>query len=362
MRQHTRETSAAPWLALAALGALTVFLAGCGPQYSVDRLDVSLSRDAATGRGGSGGSSQPASPAKRTNGAPCGAGSECSSSNCVDGVCCENGCGGVCSRCNLPGNEGRCQPVAKDQDPDNECEPQEEASCGRTGSCDGTGACQRHPAGTMCGAPGCEIATEHAASTCDGLGMCKPGATKSCAPAVCIDQSCGAPCVLPADCQTGFYCDEGTCRIKREMAAMCTMDAQCMSGFCADGVCCGSACKDKCSACNTEGAVGTCTPHADGRDPDNECPVENTITCGNAGGCDGKGGCRFHSAGTFCAHATCTGSTLVAPSACDGKGMCKPGPKTDCGNYVCNGMVCWTACANNDQCKAGKACKISACQ
>jgi hypothetical protein len=236
-------------------------------------------------------------------------------------------------------------------------------TCGRTGSCDGAGACQFHAAGTICGTPGCEGATEHAAATCDGMGTCKPGTTKSCAPAVCIDQSCGAPCVQPTDCQTGFYCDDGTCRIKKEAAAACASDAQCMSGFCADGVCCNSACKDKCAACNIEGTVGTCTPHEEGKDPDNECPVENITTCGNAGGCNGKGACRLHPMGTFCAHPTCSGNTLSGIATCDGMGMCKAGAKSDCGNYVCNGTTsCWTACANNDQCKSGKTCKVNACQ
>jgi hypothetical protein len=353
-----------------ALGVCAAF-AACGPQHSVDRTGVSLARDGAAGgqSGGSGprgtggtGGRGPTVPPKTANGMACAGASECGSGFCVDGLCCEAACEGVCRRCNLPGNEGRCQSVTKDQDPDDECAPEPATSCGRDGVCDGAGACQHHAAGTICAPAGCDVATERAASTCDGVGSCKPGATKSCAPAVCIEQSCGAPCVAPTDCQMGFYCDEGTCRIKRDAAAVCTLDAQCASGFCADGVCCNAACKEKCSACNGEGTVGTCTPVIAGKDPDNECPVEGIITCGNAGGCDGKGACRLHAAGTFCAHPTCTGSTLVGMSTCDGNGACKAGPKTDCAPFVCNGSSCWTACANNDQCKAPRTCMINTCK
>lgn len=236
-------------------------------------------------------------------------------------------------------------------------------TCGTDGSCDGAGACQRYAVGTICRKAGCENAVERAADTCDGLGACKAGATKSCAPAVCIDESCGAPCAVHADCQTGLWCDAGTCRVKRDQAAACSMPEQCKSGFCADGVCCGTACDMNCHSCRLEGTVGTCTPVADGEDPKQQCPVENQTTCRNAGGCDGKGGCRLHAAGIFCAHATCMGSTAIGISTCDGMGTCKPGPRTDCAPYVCNGIAgCWTACANDDQCKSPRKCMVNACR
>jgi hypothetical protein len=353
--------------------ALVVSAVGCGPNSTAQRTAVDLEpaggraghAGGATGgasgaSGGSGGSTQ---PPRAINGTICAAPKDCQSGQCVDGRCCETACEGVCQACDLPGTEGRCSPVPADTDPANECEAEPATSCGRDGACNGAGACRKQAAGVMCAVGGCDVATQRAASTCDGMGTCQPGMTKSCAPAVCLGDSCGDPCAVDADCKmTGFFCASGTCRAKRDMAATCDADNQCTSGFCADGVCCATACKDKCQTCNGEGKAGTCSPIATGLDPDNECPVQGITTCGNAGGCDGKGGCRQHQAGTFCGPASCTGSTVTDINTCDGKGACKPGPKHDCSPYLCNGASCWTACSTKDQCKAGKACVVNVCE
>jgi hypothetical protein len=269
----------------------------------------------------------------------------------------------VCQACDKPGSEGQCLPVPDGQDSDNECDQQPVATCGRDGMCDGRGACRRYQMGTQCGRGGCQGATERAASTCDGNGVCQPGAAKSCAPAVCIEESCGAPCVAHTDCLTGFFCDGSTCRTKRDQAARCDMDEQCGTGHCANNVCCNTACADKCYACNLPGSVGSCTAALDGTDPKQDCPVQGILTCGNAGGCNGRGACRLHVPGTPCSiGTTCTGSTLVGPGSCDGMGKCKPGPKSDCSPFVCNATVCWTACANNDQCKPPRTCQVGTCK
>lgn len=42
------------------------------------------------------------------NGGSCMAGSQCSSTFCVDGVCCDRACDQVGDFCNLPGSEGIC--------------------------------------------------------------------------------------------------------------------------------------------------------------------------------------------------------------------------------------------------------------
>jgi hypothetical protein len=254
--------------------------------------------------------------------------------------------------------------VVEGQDPDNECAEEPVATCGRDGVCDGHGACRRHKAGAECGLGGCTGATETAASTCDGNGLCQPGAQKSCAPAVCIESSCGTACMMDSDCQTGFFCDSSTCRIKRPQAAACDNDSQCSTGHCADKVCCNTACADKCYACNLAGTVGSCTVVADGQDPQAECPVQNIFTCGNSGGCNGRGACRQHLKGTPCsAGTTCAGSTLTGQHACDGTGKCLPGPKSDCSPFSCNGgIVCWTVCATNAECKSPRVCRLNKCE
>ena len=334
----------------------------CGPASSVDRAAVSS--DAAAGTPiNPGGPRGPAVDRKGAlDGVRCVMSGECRSGRCVDGFCCDSACTGPCLACDRPEQEGRCSPVSDGQDPDNDCSEEPAASCGRDGACDGAGACRKYKMGTQCAPGSCKGATESAASTCDGKGMCQPGATKSCAPAVCIEDSCGAPCATDPDCQEGFFCDSGTCRTQRAQAAVCERAAQCATGFCADGVCCATACTEKCYSCNLAASVGSCMPAPERQDPRRECLVQPTETCGKSGGCDGRGACRLHVQGAPCGYGTCTGSTLVGPSTCDGMGACKPGPSKDCAPFVCNGMVCWNACATNDQCKSGRTCRINTCQ
>jgi hypothetical protein len=296
------------------------------------------------------------------NGVRCEVNAGCRTGQCVDGVCCESACTGTCVACNVAGSEGRCLPVPDNLDPDNECDAEPDTSCGRDGACDGKGACRKYREGIECAPRSCQVATERAASTCDGLGNCKAGATRPCAPAVCIDDVCGLGCVDDSKCTAGNFCDAGTCRSQRVQAAACDRDSQCTTGQCVDGVCCNDVCAGKCQACNNPGAVGTCTPVSDGRDPRRECLVQGVFTCGNAGGCDGQGACKLHAAGAPCGFGSCEGSTVYGPSTCDGKGQCARGPASDCDPYVCNGMSCWTACATNDQCKSGRTCNINTCR
>ena len=93
-------------------------------------------------------------------GASCGGGSECMSGDCVDGVCCENACGGTCMSCRNSAHgagEGRCRAVRSGSDPNNECA---DGTC-RTGTCNGSGACGTTPNGQS--GPGCS-----GASRCSG--------------------------------------------------------------------------------------------------------------------------------------------------------------------------------------------------
>ena len=288
---------------------------------------------------------------------------ECRLHHCADGVCCQLACDGLCQSCNQPDKRGLCLPVAAGQDPDNECADDGASSCGGDGACDGAKACRRYPAGTVCAAGGCDVATERAASLCDGNGVCVPGAIKNCDPAMCLGDHCGPPCVADADCAAGRWCDGGTCRIQIERGAPCDRGAQCSSGFCTDGVCCNTACKDACYACDQAGSAGECTAIPDGQDPGAECPVEAIGTCGNGGGCNGHGACRKHPMGTWCGYGMCLNDTQYGNSTCDGMGGCKRGPGHGCGVYTCNGnLVCWTACANDAQCAPNHHCNIHTCE
>lgn len=357
------------WIGLVV--AVGVGVPACGPSAVVDRVlteaDASMApapeRRPARPRPPNNPSGLPVDTTLSPNGIRCLANSECLSRACVDNICCESACSGVCMTCVLPGQEGRCLPVPEDQDPEEECAEQPSSSCGTDGACDGAGACRRYPAGTVCAPGGCEVATESAASVCDGQGVCQAGATKECAPAVCLGDSCGPPCMMDSDCMTGKYCDKGTCRNQQEPGSPCTRAGQCGSGFCTDGVCCNMACEGTCLACNLEGSVGSCTPVPDGRDPESECPVQAIGTCGNAGGCSGRASCRKHAPGTFCAYGSCMNGMQFANSTCDGMGNCRRGQGRSCSPYACNGnLVCWTACANNDQCAPGRRCDVHVCE
>ena len=93
--------------------------------------------------GGGGGA-----PAKLGQGSACTAGSECLSSNCIDGVCCDSACGGACQACTAvkkgSGTDGTCGVVAANLDPDNEC--------AGAATCNGAGVCQLKPSGAACSA------------------------------------------------------------------------------------------------------------------------------------------------------------------------------------------------------------------
>ena len=357
------------------LMAAALLVPACGPSQVVNRAYVEV--DAAPAVDGPMGfppSSQPPRPTNGTQpppidppGAPsgfaCTANGGCLSRNCVEGICCETACEGLCHSCDQPGSLGTCKPVPAGEDPDEECAEEPASSCGRDGACDGAGACRLRPANSVCLAGGCKDANEWAPSLCDGKGTCQAGTTKSCAPAECVGDSCAPPCATDPDCPTGRWCDNGTCRVQREQGMPCERATQCGSGFCTDGVCCNMACGATCYSCNQEGALGVCQAIPDQQDPGRECPVQGIVTCGNAGGCNGRGACRKHVMGTFCAHGGCMNRMQFGNSTCDGMGTCRRGPGRSCGNYACNGAVaCWTVCSTASECAPGRTCNVHACQ
>ena len=295
------------------------------------------------------------------NGQRCAEAGQCRSRNCVDGVCCASACTQACSVCNAAGMEGACTPVLAGEDPGNECTQDPAASCAYDGTCDGRGACRRTLAGTECTAGRCTDSTEYAAGTCDGAGTCRPGASRSCSPNLCMGSSCASTCSGDSACQAGFFCESGTCRAKRAVGAACARIQECGSGYCVDGICCNSACTQRCSSCALAAAPGTCTAAASGQDPRNECPAQAASTCGRAGGCDGAGTCRLHAAGTSCAGPSCSGSQETAGSSCNGLGSCLPGATRDCSPYLCGSGACATSCTSSAGCAAGYACSGGGC-
>jgi hypothetical protein len=168
-----------------------------------------------------------------------------------------------------------------------------------------------------CGGPICPACTN--GQSCD--------VAADCTSLWCDDGTCAA--CQAGDCAADEYCDEGICVDAKQNGDACADAFECASGFCADGVCCNMACGGVCVACDLGGSVGSCAPHADGTDPDDDCGTDS---------CNGAGLCR-----------------------CD-DGM-KSGDESDvdCGGAVCGGCADGLACLDNGDCLNG-ACIGGVCE
>ena len=157
-------------------------------------------------------------------------------------------------------------------------------------------------------------------------------------------------------CAASMVCDGVGACIKVDGQA-CTGSAECLSGYCADGVCCGTACKATCKACDVKGKAGQCTNIPD-MQPDNNA----ASPCTGNQACDGKGLCHV-----VCAGATCPTDHCVDGSCCDtactetcrscgmagSQGHCSDIPAGQTDTYpvgTCSGTQ---ACDGNGKCKLG---------
>jgi hypothetical protein len=166
------------------------------------------------------------------NGGACLIEDECLSGNCVDGVCCDSTCDGICESCNLPAVSGACTAMEAGTDPASEC--------GICQACDGSGQCGPHGIGMdpgdecglckVCGDAG-ECVTvaidEDPESECGVCQLCD--GEGSCAPIPYGDdpyEECEE--LEPESCQTTGVCNgEGACELWPE-GVMC-LDAQCVN-------------------------------------------------------------------------------------------------------------------------------------
>lgn len=103
------------------------------------------------------------------NGATCSTNGECASASCVDGVCCNSPCTGLCQACTAAkkgaGANGACGAIVAGIDPDNEC-----------------------PGADVCSAGACK---ELNGSACSAATECLSG---NCIDGVCCNTACGALC------------------------------------------------------------------------------------------------------------------------------------------------------------------------
>jgi len=246
---------------------------------------------------------------KKTTGATCTGGNQCASGNCVDGVCCNTACTASCDRCNLTGSLGTCGNAA---------------------------------AGTP-GQPACP----------DAL-VCAGGSA-----------TCPTTCASDAGCASGYFCNAGTCTLRKSNGDACSTATQCVSGFCIDGVCCNSACAGACMGCSAtvkgQGANGVCEAVRAGTDPKDSCAADSVNPCGDDGACNGSGACRKHSYGTPCGATTCVSTDTTKGRICDGIGTCVDSLGTSCAPYVCKGSACVTPCVTSDDCVTGFFCAGGTC-
>jgi len=197
------------------------------------------------------------------DGDACDQDSWCESTQCVDGVCCEDSCDGECMECDQPGHLGECRQVENQADPDDECglcsvcngagactavlegnDPlsdcaqQSAESCAQDGECDGAAACRFWPVGTLCSLQSCVVSTLHPVDECDGNGACVDSGTTACEPYKCDDAgvSCRTECSESGHCEDGYLCNGDTCEPGLGDGQACTSDNQCANGHCDEDV------------------------------------------------------------------------------------------------------------------------------
>ncbi len=237
--------------------------------------------------------------ARTSLGGACEAGGECGTGFCVDGVCCESACGGLCRSCrglDTAAADGLCRPVEEDTVPGDECTA-DVAGCD-LGLCDGAGGCAPSPDGTLC---------RSATGVCDVAESCSGGSCPA-------DRFAGAG----TECRSA----SGVC----DRAEVCTGSGR------------------SCPANGFEAATTVCRSAA------GACDLEETCS-GTGTSCPSD---LFAETGTVCRSAagpcdvaeTCAGSTASCPVdafAGSDSPACIP--------FACgSGAACETSCVDNDDC------------
>ena len=298
------------------------------------------------------------------NGEVCDEASDCISSHCQNGFCCDSGdCCAEASNC----------PESYYEAP----------SCSDAENCQGTRLDKRCE-GFICSNEPID----------DDSGCTTETVAKECgcySPAYCNSEEiqgapdCATGCDTDDDCSDACHCDD-TCVTDLPLGSGCDENSDCASGFCADGVCCNEACDKACESCNQADVEGTCTSFvhsidpeddcglcsvcngasgcvlvADGLDPLNECPANDENTCLNDGTCDGAGACAQWVKGTVCGTDSCILTTKYKADICDGDGACVDGGTTTCVPYYCDddGIDCDSSCTSDDDCVSGYWCNAA---
>lgn len=297
---------------------------------------------------------------KQSNGDSCSSSEQCESAHCVDGLCCDTACTGLCESCGEAGSVGTCRILTGDPLPARgECD----GSGACKGQCDGTtaGVCSYPGQSTECSLPTCSSGQARPAATCDGAGNCSTPTATECASRTCADTtSCLGSCTSTS-CGTTDYCAiNGDCKPKKAPGQACGSAAECTSANCVDGVCCSSACTGQCQVCNASGA---CVRN------DSGAPIGGRQPCNGAatdceGTCDGSSdGCSYPDTATTCGPLACSVDlTEVNYTACNGAGACSTNASNECyGSTYCSGTSCANKKSNGNACGLAVECSSSNC-
>ena len=216
-------------------------------------------------------------------GLQCGRLGHCDSEFCVDGVCCDGGCDGLCERCDKPGSLGQCSFRQAGTDPQ---EPQEcpgEGIC--DGKCDGAGQCAYTADTVNCAE----------CMRCDGAGFC--------------DNPVAVDTDLYDNCAKCEVCDgAGSCAFVESGFDPLEECADQGAGTCdQDGTCDGAG---QCRLYEAETVCWTHSCNAGYIDPDHIC--------------DGFGEC-VDLADEFCGGIICDDEGLFCRENCDNDGHCLQG-------------------------------------
>jgi hypothetical protein len=299
----------------------------------------------------------------KTNSTACQSGTECTSGDCVDGVCCNVACAGQCQGCAESNSVGTCITVSG-------APRTGRTPCGGTapcaGSCTGSGGTSCvFPGNTVsCLAASCSGGSATTATVCNGAGACTTPSTMACPSNQCADTTkCSGGCSASLPCGAGQYCNSSAvCAPLKTNGTACQSGTECTSANCVDNVCCNVACAGQCQGCDETNSVGTCltvkgAPRGSIRAQCNGTNASCTGTCGGTSATQ----CTYPTSQTTCGAASCSGATATSAATCDGAGNCSAATKTTCTPFICGATACLTTCTTNSQCATGAACVSGVC-
>jgi len=346
----------------------------------------------------------------KQNGQTCSLGTDCASSYCVDGLCCNTACSGGCDEC--ASSPGKCSIVAQgNAGASPSCGAYvcngslascptvcaNDTDCASGYFCAANATCQARKSngvacniasGGDCRTSGCRVCSSNncidgyccdtacgsACDACNGAALGWSGATNgtcaiapvsypgspSCGAYACNGASatCATGCTSDAQCGAGSYCNAaGACVAQKAQGSACNLATDCrvsgscracVTGNCVDGYCCNTACGSQCQACDVSGALGSCvTVTGAVHGSRTACPGSGAC----AASCNGVDAtsCKYAGASVACGTTSCASGVQTNVGTCNGSGTCNQGT-TPCGNYACGGATCKTSCALDSDC------------